>query len=94
MAATPEGRVKAAIKKVLKEYGIWYYMPVQNGMGVTGIPDFICCMAGRFLGVEAKAPGGKLTPNQTNIHGLIREQGGTVITVDDASQLREFLDNC
>jgi hypothetical protein len=33
MAATPEGRVKAAVKKLLTKHGVYFYMPVQNGMG-------------------------------------------------------------
>ena len=63
---TPEGKVKDAVKKVLKKHGIWYFMPMQNGFGVVGVPDFICCFNGAFLGVETKAPGKReqTTPNQ------------------------------
>lgn len=60
MAQTPEGRLKAAVKKELKRRGVWYFMPMQNGMGVVGIPDFICCAQGWFFAIETKAPG-KLT---------------------------------
>ena len=60
MADTPEGKLKKAVKKELKKRGIWYFMPMQNGMGVVGIPDFVCCDAGWFLAIETKAPG-KLT---------------------------------
>ena len=41
MARTPEGAVKAAVKKILDEMGIYHFSPVQNGMGRAGIPDII-----------------------------------------------------
>jgi hypothetical protein len=100
--ATPEGRVKDAIKKRLNKAGVWqagqpqpenvrgwYYMPVPNGMGVHGIPDFVCCIDGRFVGIEAKAPGRTTdtTVNQKKRHAEIHAAGGTILVVDDASQL-------
>lgn len=90
MAMTPEGRVKAAVKKWLKERGIWFYMPVQNGMGVTGVPDFICCWRGSFLSIETKAPGKRnnLSANQERIGQLIRDAGGIWLVVDDVEQLK------
>ena len=90
---TPEGKVKEEIKKVLKKTGIWYYMPVQNGMGVVGIPDFMCCADGKFIGVEAKAPGkiDNLTPNQKRIRDQIQESAGWYIAVDDAEHFKAVL---
>lgn len=56
MATTPEGKVKAKIDKLLKEYGVWYFKPVSNGYGRMGISDYICCLpGGKFLAIEAKA---------------------------------------
>lgn len=94
MAQTPEGRVKDKVKKLLKARGIWYYMPMQNGMGVVGIPDLICCYGGRFLAIETKAPGKKrnLTPNQQRRISEILEAGGWAIVIDDPAELEEWLD--
>jgi hypothetical protein len=97
MAGTPEGKVKKRVKVRLKARGIWYYAPVQMGMGVVGIPDFICCMPvlitpdmvgktfGKFLAIETKAPGkiDQLTPNQAARLDEIRAAGGTALVVDD-----------
>ncbi len=95
MATTPEGKVKLAVIKLLKENSIWYYMPVQNGMGQTGIPDFICCWDGRFLAIETKAPGKRdnLSPNQSRVLGEIAHHEGMWIVVDDVKQLETFLAN-
>lgn len=90
--ATPEGKVKDAVKKWLRERGYWFYMPVQNGMGVVGIPDFICCCNGRFLAIETKAPGrrGNLSPNQKHRIEEINAANGVTIVVDDVAQLDQL----
>ena len=90
---TPEGRVKDAVKKVLKKHGIWCFMPMQNGFGVVGVPDFICCFHGMFLGVETKAPGKReqTTPNQDRVLREIVEHGGYTLVVDDAKQLEDYI---
>lgn len=91
MAMTPEGRVKEAVKKWLKAKGIWYYMPVQGGFGVVGIPDFICCWDGLFLAIETKAPGKRsnTTANQDAKISAINAAGGTALVIDDVQQLEE-----
>jgi hypothetical protein len=55
MATTPEGKVKAKIKALLKEYKAYYTMPVMTGMATNGTPDFSIGHAGRYLAIEAKA---------------------------------------
>lgn len=97
---TPEGRVKAAIKKYLQAHGFWaaggkkpevvrgwYHMPVAAALGVHGIPDFVCVYQGHALYIEAKAPGGKPTENQLKRHEELRSAGATVLLIDDVSQL-------
>jgi hypothetical protein len=94
MAGTPEGKVKDAIKKELRKRDIWYFMPMQNGFGVVGIPDFICCYKGRFVAIETKAPGkrGCTTPNQDRTLAEIATHGGWAVVVDDVQQLIDFLE--
>lgn len=89
MAQTPEGKVKAAVKRYLKSIGAWFYMPVQNGMGVVGIPDFIVCWRGRFFAIETKAPGrkGSVTPNQKRQIEAICGAEGVAVVVDDPTDL-------
>lgn len=95
MSTTPEGKVKAAVKRLLKERGIWWYCPVQNGMGVVGIPDFVCCWDGKFLAIETKAPGKRanVSANQAARINEIRLARGLAIVVDDVAQLEEMLDD-
>lgn len=94
MARTPEGKVKDAVKSWLKGHGVWFFMPVSNGMGSMGVPDFVCCWNGRFLGIETKAPG-----KRANVSALqefqiagIHQAGGAAIVVDDVAQLEPLLE--
>ena len=92
MATTPEGKVKDAVKKWLRERGYWFYMPVQNGMGVQGIPDFIICAAGQFIAIETKAPGKRknTTANQEARIAEIKQANGVAVVIDDPEQLKDL----
>jgi hypothetical protein len=86
---TPEGRVKEAVRKYLRTKGVWFYQPVQNGMGQVGIPDFVCCYRGIFIAIETKAPGklSGVTANQRRVLDQIKEHGGLALVVDDVAAL-------
>jgi hypothetical protein len=89
MARTPESKTKDAIKRWLDERGHYYAMPIGSGWGRAGIPDFLVCAGGRFIGIEAKAPGkrGDTTAAQRAHIGRINAAGGIALVVDDARQL-------
>lgn len=86
---TPEGKVKRKIKEWFKARGISYAMPMGTGYGTSGVSDFLACWNGRFLAVEAKAPGKRsnTTPLQKNYLHEVEDAGGIAIVVDDVSQL-------
>lgn len=89
MAQTPEGKVKAEVKKFLKERGAWFFMPVSNGMGQVGIPDIICCYKGVFVAIECKAPGKRAntTANQMRVLMEILDAKGYAWVVDDVNDM-------
>jgi Holliday junction resolvase len=93
MASTPEAKVKAAVKKMLDEMGIYHFSPVQNGMGRAGIPDIIGCFRGRFLGIECKAGKGKTTALQDLELEKIRQAKGFAYVVNETNlqDLKELL---
>lgn len=84
---TPEGKVKAMVKRRLDTLPKLYrFMPVQNGMGKPGL-DFFLCAGGWFVAIETKAPGGKLTPRQETTKDEIEAADGLVFVVDDLASL-------
>lgn len=88
---TPEGKVKKCIKDTLKNFGAYYHMPVQNGMGKPTL-DFIGCCNGRFFAVEAKAAGKKLTERQKITRDEMHAAGAAVFVIDGPDSLTELLD--
>lgn len=86
LAKTPEGKVKAMVKKILDNTAhCWYFLPVQNGMGQSGIPDFICCVRGKFLAIETKSKhtSRKLTALQARQIDLINTASGTAVVINE-----------
>lgn len=80
---TPEGKVKAKVKKVLEEIGCYYFFPATGGFGKSGVPDVIACIAGIFFGIECKAGGNLPTMLQQHNLKLIRENGGKSIVINE-----------
>jgi len=93
MASTPESKVKTKIKAILKEQGVYYAMPIGTGYGNTGVPDFICCVNGRFVAIEAKAGKGQTTALQDkNLRDIAAANGVTfVIREDNVNALAGYL---
>jgi len=83
MAATPEKLVKEKIKKILKEHDVWYAMPMGTGYGNSGVPDFLCCVNGKFLAIEAKAGKGIPTALQEKNMRDIEKAGGRALVVNE-----------
>lgn len=90
---TPEGKVKAKVKKTLAEMGAYYAMPIGTGFGNAGVPDFLVCVKGQFVGIECKANGGKPTALQMKNLADIEAAGGRALIIDETNvaQLRNLL---
>lgn len=89
---TPEAKVKDKVKKILKAHGVYYAMPHGAGYGNAGVPDFLCCVQGHFLAIEAKAKGGKPTALQVKNMEDIRNSGGISLVVDEDVLAKETLE--
>jgi pantoate kinase len=85
MATTPEAKVKAKIKAILKAHRAYYAMPIGTGYGSSGVPDFLVCLNGEFLAIEAKA--GKGVPTALQLKNLreIEAAGGRTLVINEQS---------
>lgn len=93
MASTPEAKVKSAIRKILDTTKAYYAMPIGSGYGNSGVPDFLVCHNGTFIGIEAKAGKGKTTALQEAHLQRIRDAGGTALVINEHNldELKELL---
>ena len=76
-----ESTIKNHVRKRLKELGAYYFMPVQFGVGNVTL-DFLVCYRGKFYGIETKAPGRKLSPQQQNTVTKLINAGAGVFVID------------
>ena len=90
---TPEKAVKIKIQAILKDLGAYYAMPIGTGYGNAGVPDFLVCLNGSFIGIEAKAGKGKTTALQDKNLRQIEAAGGYALIVneDNLPELRSLL---
>ena len=83
MARTPEGAVKAKVRRVLDAGGIYYFMPATGGYGRSGVSDIVGCCDGKFFAIECKAGKGKTTALQDNELRKIKEAGGIALVINE-----------
>ena len=90
-----EKDVKAAIRKLVKAYGGYYAMPIGTGFGKQGVPDFLICMQGRFIAVEAKFGSRPPTALQNEQIRQIRAAGGIALVINEVNlgDLRHVLES-
>jgi Holliday junction resolvase len=83
MAATPEKKVKDAVRKMLDRHGVYHFMPPGMGLGRSGIPDIVGCKNGKFIAIECKAGKGKTTALQDRELVAICNAGGFTFVVNE-----------
>lgn len=94
MATTPEGKVKAKVKQVLKDYEAYFFSPATGGYGASGVPDIVGCYRGFFFAIECKAGTNKPTALQIKQLDNIVEAGGKALVVNETNidAVAELLD--
>ncbi len=73
---TPEKVEKDKIDAYLAKIGAFVVKPATYGYGASGAPDRICCVAGRFFGIEVKREGKQPTALQALRMRQIEAAGG------------------
>lgn len=92
---TPEGRIKALVKRRLAILGAdcWLFMPVQNGFGAATL-DFLGAYRGLSFAVETKKDAkSRLTPRQEATKAVMEAAGVQVFVVYDETTAQEMMIN-
>lgn len=91
MAMTPEGVVKAKVKKILAEFGdkVDGFWPVPSGYGESHL-DWVGCVNGYFVSLEIKKPGGKATPRQLERIRTVQLAGGYAAVIDGTEKTTTY----
>lgn len=88
--------IENKIKTALASLGIncWFFKHAASAAMKVGIPDIICCIKGRFVGIEVKQENGIQSDAQKVTCKNIREAGGEYWIVwsyeDFVEQFNEF----
>lgn len=84
-AERKEEWTKGEIKKILKAHGkhIHYFMPSASMFGKAGAHDFICCISGRFVSIEAKKGSNKPTDLQIDFANDVQMAGGVSLCINE-----------
>ena len=88
-----ERDIVAAIKRYLLTLGsdVFFWKEHGGPYGTSGIPDIIICYKGRFIGMECKLPGGRLTELQKRALAKINRAGGIVRRVESVADAMEII---
>jgi hypothetical protein len=97
-----ESDVIKLIDEALSVYGIFHFRnntgaikTARGGFvrfGSPGAAEFLgICPGGRFLSVEVKRPGGRLSPEQKTWLDAVNNEGGVAIWVDGVESLEQQL---
>lgn len=70
----------------------FFWMPVQTGMGLSGVSDFLICFQGMTIALETKAENKppKPSPHQALFIGNIKVAGGKGFTVNSLKMFVEY----
>lgn len=77
-----EKTIENQIKCYLDQIGAWYIKTHGNMFSKAGTPDIIACINGRFVGIEVKKPGGKVSALQLAQIKRIERAGGIAFVTD------------
>ena len=84
-----EATIQHKIIEYLKSIGGYPVKVVAATL--SGNPDIICCLQGRFVAIEVKQPGKRPTQLQQLKMARIRECGGTAFVACSVDEVKEKL---
>jgi len=94
--AVSEKDVRAAVRALLKLHGFLVIPYVPGLYGLKGCSDLLCCgtvdgIPGRFVAIELKRPGGKVSPEQEKFLQSVRSHGGIAFVAESTKDVIQNL---
>jgi hypothetical protein len=83
MPKTPEAKVKEKVVTILKQLKAYYFYPVTGGFGISGVPDIVGCINGKFFAIECKAGKNKTTRLQDQQLQRIADADGIALVINE-----------
>ena len=84
----------STILSYLKSLPSCFCWKEHGGMyGTAGLPDILCCIAGRFVAFEVKTETGKVTGLQKKTLRQIQNAGGAAFVVRSLDEVKAILRN-
>ena len=79
------------VKEYITSVGGWWFKVWGNAFTRNGVPDLLCCINGKFFGIELKSTNGTPSKLQEREVALIKSAGGIagVYWPEDFERLKE-----
>lgn len=87
-----EKTIENQIKKWLEQQGYWWMKVHGDVFQKSGVPDILACVNGKFVGIEVKRSGGRLSELQKYNIDKIRAAGGVAFVATSVDEVRVNLD--
>ncbi|WP_054637161.1 VRR-NUC domain-containing protein [Thalassobacillus sp. C254] len=91
MSQFSEKTIENNIKRYLASIGAWHIKTHGNLFSKAGVPDILACINGRFVGIEVKKPGGKVSELQKANIRLIEKAGGVAFVSFSVEETKHYL---
>lgn len=86
-----EKKIENQIKQYLDSIGAWHIKTHGNMFSKAGTPDIVACLNGRFVAIEVKQPGGRVSPLQMAHIKLINQAGGFAFVAYSLEDVKHIL---
>lgn len=87
-----EKEITKAIRSMLKGLGVFHWKNFGGPMCQPGVPDILGIWQGRMLGIEVKAPKGRLSESQHRFIDSINREGGLAFVARSIDDVIDGLD--
>lgn len=90
--ATAEAALKKESRVWLRSIGAYIYSPTPVGYGAPTLDD-LCCIKGKFVAIEYKAPGKLPTPRQAQTITDVCKAGGIAFATDSIERTKKYIED-